>query len=79
MLTNTLEQAVLAVLLWPAAAHILPSGPGIVLVLGANFFFARLVFWMGYSLAPPLRAFGFAATFYPTLVVALAAIWHFAV
>ena len=44
--------------------------------LGVAFAVARLAFWAGYHMAPPLRAFGFAATFYPTVLVALWALWR---
>ena len=77
VLVNTTEQLVLAMAVWPAAAVLLgPEGPGVILVLGVAFAVARLAFWAGYHLAPPLRAFGFAATFYPTVLVALWALWR---
>lgn len=69
VLRNTVEQLVLALAIWPATGHVLAEdGPGVVLCLGIGFALARLVFWAGYHLSPPLRAFGFAATFYPTLI-----------
>ncbi|MDX1784715.1 MAG: MAPEG family protein [Roseovarius sp.] len=72
VLTNTAEQLVLALCIWPAAAVLLGGqGPGVIASLGVGFFLARLAFWAGYHLSPPLRAFGFAATFYPTIFVAL--------
>jgi len=77
VLVNTTEQLVLAMAVWPAAAVLLgPEGPGVILVLGVAFAVARLAFWAGYHLAPPLRAFGFAATFYPTVLVAIWALWR---
>ena len=54
------------------------EGPGVILCLGLGFAVARLAFWGGYHLSPPLRAFGFAATFYPTLLVAIWAGWRLA-
>ncbi|MEL6240308.1 MAG: MAPEG family protein [Pseudomonadota bacterium] len=77
VLTNTVEQIVLALCIWPFAGFIL--GAGVPLVLGLAFFIARLAFWLGYHLSPPLRAFGFAATFYPTVVTALWTFGTFAV
>lgn len=72
VLQNTIEQLVLALCIWPAAAVILGgAGPGVILSLGIGFALARLAFWRGYHKSPPLRAFGFAATFYPTVLVAL--------
>lgn len=70
VLSNTTEQLILALVIWPFVA--LTLGGGVVLALGFGFAVARLLFWIGYHLAPPLRGFGFAATFYPT---ALAGIW----
>lgn len=70
VLSNTIEQLVLALVIWPFVA--LSLGGVIVLILGFAFAIARLLFWIGYHISPPLRGFGFAATFYPTV---LAAIW----
>ncbi|QYX55887.1 MAPEG family protein [Roseovarius sp. SCSIO 43702] len=75
VISNTVEQLALALAIWPAAAVLLGArGPGMIVTLGLGFAMARLLFWLGYHLAPPLRAFGFAATFYPTVAVALWAI-----
>ena len=74
VLTNTLEQIVLALCLWPLAGFVL--GVGLPLVLGLAFALARIAFWVGYHRSPPLRGFGFAASFYPTV---LAALWTLAV
>lgn len=73
VLRNTVEQAVIALCLWPPLSFLLlDDGLGVVMVLSVNFALARLLFWAGYHVSPPLRAFGFAATFYPTV---LALIW----
>ena len=74
MLSNTAEQALLALLIWPFVA--LTMGGQVAVVLGLAFALARLAFWIGYHLAPPLRAFGFAATFYTTV---LAGVWSLAI
>lgn len=72
VLVNTTEQMVLALAIWPAAAVLLgKQGPGVIVVLGIGFALARVAFWVGYHKAPHLRAFGFAASFYPTVLVAL--------
>ncbi len=72
VLGNTVEQLVLALCIWPATAVLLAGqGPGVIAALGVGFVIARLAFWIGYHLSPPLRAFGFAATFYPTVFVAI--------
>jgi MAPEG family len=70
VLSNTIEQLVLALVIWPFVASSL--GGLIVLIMGFAFVIARLLFWIGYHISPPMRGFGFAATFYPTV---LAAIW----
>lgn len=73
VLQNTMEQMVLALALWPTITYLmLGDGPGVVACLGIGFVIARLAFWIGYHVSPPLRAFGFAATFYPTII---ALIW----
>ncbi len=79
VLKNTAEQLVLGLCIWPAAAVILADkGPGVIVVLGLNFAFARVLFWLGYHISPPLRAFGFAASFYPTVLVSLWTVWSLA-
>jgi len=79
VLQNTLEQLALALALWPATGFILAvKGPGVVLMLGIGFAVARIAFWVGYHVSPALRAFGFAATFYPTLLaLGWAGLWWF--
>lgn len=69
VLSNTTEQLVLALVVWPFVA--LTLGGGIVMVMGVGFAFSRLAFWIGYHKSPPLRGFGFAATFYTTVLAAL--------
>ncbi|SHE48623.1 MAPEG family protein [Litoreibacter ascidiaceicola] len=82
VLRNSVEQLVLNMALWPFIGLTLGAGP--VLLLGASFGVTRLLFWLGYHISPPLRAFGFAAGFYPTItLLALALIiavedWRFA-
>lgn len=71
VLSNTVEQALLALLIWPAVGY-LSGAPGVPVALAIGFVLARLAFWIGYHIAPPMRAFGFAATFYPTV---LALVW----
>ncbi len=66
VLRNTVEQLLLAICLWPFVGHIM--GASYVIILGISFGITRLAFWIGYHLSPPLRAFGFAAGFYATIV-----------
>ena len=69
---NTLEQAVLVALAWPALALVLPQQQlAIIPVLAVFFVFGRAAFWIGYLAAPWARAFGFALTFYPTVAAYL--------
>ncbi|WP_420558654.1 MAPEG family protein [Roseovarius sp.] len=77
VLQNTVEQVVLALCIWPLVGFFL--GAGTVLALGIGFAVARVAFWVGYHMAPPLRAFGFAATFYPTVLAALWVLWRLTV
>ena len=66
---DTVEQLVLALALWPVTGHVLAvEGPGVVLALGAGFAVSRIAFWIGSHKSPLLRAYGFAATFSPTLI-----------
>lgn len=74
VLVSTAEHSVLALLLWPFVATSL--GSVTVIVMGVAFGLARLAFWVGYHAAPPLRMFGFAASFYPTLLATLWALWR---
>ncbi len=77
VLQNTLEQVAVAVCIWPAAAVLLgEDGPGVIMTLGAGFAVARVVFWLGYHRSPLLRVVGFGATFWPTVLVALWALWR---
>lgn len=74
--SNTAEQAFLAVVAWSALAVVAPAEEvALVPSLAVLFVVARAAFWAGYLIAPWARAFGFAATFYPTLAVGLRAAW----
>jgi hypothetical protein len=72
VLRATIEQCVLALMLWPFIAMSL--GSVTVIVMGVSLGVARLVYWGGYHLSPPLRMLGFAASFYPTVFGTLWAI-----
>lgn len=74
VLANTVEQSVLALLLWPFTAMHL--GAVTVIALGVSFAIARVAFWIGYRVSPRLRMCGFAATFYPTVFAALWSLWR---
>jgi hypothetical protein len=68
VLQNTLEQTVLAAVLYPALVS-LPAQSDVMLVpqLLTLFCLGRLAFWIGYRFGARWRAFGFALTFYPTV------------
>ena len=74
VLRSTSEQALLALLLWPFVATSL--GSVTVIAMGLSLGLARIAFWIGYRTRPPLRIFGFPASFYPTVVATLWALWR---
>jgi hypothetical protein len=76
VLTNTVEQMVLALLIWPFVSTVL--GAVTVIVMGLAMGGARLLFWVGAHLSPSLRAFGFAASFYPTVLAGIWSLWRLA-
>ena len=68
VLQNTLEQAVLAVSAHVSIALILPRPFLLITVLVWLFAIGRACFWLGYRRGAGGRAFGFALTFYPTVL-----------
>lgn len=67
---NTLEQAVLVVIAWPAFALAVPTFAPVLLPILAGFFATgRLAFLIGYMIAPWARGVGFGLTFYPTALI----------
>ena len=79
VLQNTLEQSVLAALVWPALALSLPQDRlGAIPALACGFVVTRLAFWAGYGSGAVGRAFGFAGTFYATVLAALWTLWLWA-
>ena len=74
---NTLEQAVLSAILYPALAC-LPGQDGTALIprLLTLFCLGRFAFWLGYRHGAPWRAFGFATTFYPIVFGYVVAIFY---
>ncbi|MEP3045434.1 MAG: MAPEG family protein [Roseibium sp.] len=70
VLQNTLEQSVLAALTYGCFAALAPlSVIGAVQAGAVLFIFGRLLFWKGYANGAAARAFGFALTFYPTVLL----------
>ena len=74
VLSNTMEQMLLAVLLWPFGITYL--GAVTVIAMGLAMGLARMAFWIGYHISPPLRIFGWAASFYPTVLATAWSLWR---
>lgn len=72
LLQNTLEQLALAVPVYVAWAVLAPIGWLPTLPVAACLFLlGRLLFFRGYTHGAAARSFGFALTFYPTIVLLL--------
>ena len=70
ILQNTLEQIVIAFGVYVAWCALMPISWLFVVILGSVLFtVGRLCFIFGYSGGAPARAFGFALTFYSTVVM----------
>lgn len=70
LLQNTLEQTVLAVLVYFAWANVMPSTWLSVVPLAASAFaLGRILFFVGYQQGAPSRAVGFTLAFYPSLIM----------
>lgn len=73
MLQNTLEQTVLAVITYFVWVLLLPiSNLRILYVAALLFFIGRFLFFLFYERGAVARSFGFALTFYPTMLLLLA-------
>lgn len=74
---NTLEQLVLLVITHMAyAATADNSEMKIIPILVSLFLIGRVCFWVGYHQSPVSRAFGFAVTFYPSVVMMVITLWR---
>lgn len=71
---NTLEQAVLAAIAYAALTLATDRSAFPVAALAICFTVGRVGFWMGYRRGAAARAFGFALTFYPSVLALLAAL-----
>lgn len=79
LLQNTLEQAVLAIPVYAAWSVVAPASlAGLVLTAALLFVTGRSLFFAGYQRGAAGRAFGFALTFYPTVIL-LACLFYWAI
>ena len=75
LLQNTLEQSVLAALVYLAWSIVLPADwLSVVPMAAIGFLIGRLLFFAGYDKGAPSRAIGFALAFYPSLGMLLCVI-----
>lgn len=74
---NTLEQLVLLVITHMAFAATANSDEmKIIPILVSLFIVGRICFWIGYHQNALSRSFGFAVTFYPTLIMMIITLWR---
>jgi uncharacterized membrane protein YecN with MAPEG domain len=73
ILQNTLEQVALAVFAHIAVAATFDPSQSLIMALASLFAVGRLLFWQGYRPGARARAFGFALTFYPSVVALIGA------
>ncbi len=72
LLQNTLEQSVLAFLVYVAWAAAMPSAwLSVVPLAAAVFAVGRILFFAGYAKGAPARALGFTMAFYPSIAMLL--------
>lgn len=75
LLQNTLEQVGLALPVYVTVSVLAPSRLlALVPAAAAMFLVGRVLFFVGYARGAPSRAFGFALTFYPTVMLLLLAV-----
>lgn len=68
-LQNTLEQLMLALITYATLCFVLPIGSiYLILLLSVLFGIGRILFMLGYAKGGSGRAFGFALTFYPSVL-----------
>lgn len=72
ILQNTFEQAGLAVVAHMIVAATFNRSSALIVALALLFALGRLLFWAGYGKGAKGRAFGFALTFYPSVLALLA-------
>ena len=73
LLQNTLEQSLIALLVYLGWALTMPATwLSVVPVAALAFAIGRILFFLGYEKGAPSRALGFAMTFYPSVVMMIA-------
>jgi len=77
LLQNTLEQIVIAYGVYTAWCLLMPSSwLSVIPLCSVLFAIGRVLFFRGYSRGAPARAFGFALTFYSTVLMFLVLVVH---
>ena len=80
LLQNTLEQVALALSVYSACSFTFPSHLlGLIPAAAAMFLVGRVLFYIRYSGGAPSRAFGFAFTFYPTVLLGCVTVYFLVV
>ena len=75
ILQNTLEQSVLAVMVYLFWATVMPARfLSVIPAAAILFFIGRIGFFLGYAKGAPARSTGFALTFYPTMLLLFASL-----
>jgi uncharacterized membrane protein YecN with MAPEG domain len=74
ILQNTFEQAGLAIVTHLIVAATFTRSAAVIKVLVCMFAMGRLLFWAGYRYGAKGRAFGFALTFYPSVLALVASV-----
>lgn len=75
--TNTVEQTLLAMIAWLGLALTLPHGTlKLIPAMAISFFVGRLLFFIGYLIAPVGRAFGLGLTAYPSFAALVWLAWQ---
>jgi uncharacterized membrane protein YecN with MAPEG domain len=76
LLTNTLEQSVLAFIVYILLAEVAPANAFLLTpTMALLFVMGRILFFAFYAKGAGARAFGFGLTFYPTVLGLLLAAW----
>ena len=72
LLTNTMEQSLLALLIYFVWLSLCPSEDlSVICLAAASFLLGRTLFFIGYKSGASSRALGFVLTFYPHVILAI--------